>query len=88
MPNKLTSLTGFGEGDPKPEKKGAKAKALSAKMGKKHFEHLVSARDSRANLRKEHDYWKATKGKKNLRISSEPSGGGNYTSRIEVRKGH
>lgn len=35
MSNKLTSLTGFGEGDPKPEKKGAKAKALSAKMGKK-----------------------------------------------------
>ena len=33
MPNKLTSLTGFGEGDPKPEKKGAKSKALSAKMG-------------------------------------------------------
>ena len=41
MPNKLTSLTGFGEGDPKPEKKGAKAKALSAKMGKpeKHYDH-------------------------------------------------
>lgn len=48
MKDKLTSLTGFGEGDPKPEKKGAKAKALSAKMGKKvdHKESLLKAQKS------------------------------------------
>lgn len=67
-------------------------KALANRVSKvtrdKGFEHLVSARDSRSELRKEHNYWKAKKGKKNLRITSEPSGQGNYTSRIMVRKGH
>ena len=61
-------------------------KALNKKKG--NFEHLVTARDSRSELRKEHNYWKNKKGKKNLKISSEPSGQGNYTSRILVRKGH
>ena len=67
------------------ERNKAKQKALE------NFEHLVSIRDTKSELRKEHNYWKNKKGKKNLKITSEKSESKEpnvYNTRIMVRKGH
>lgn len=54
----------------------------------KGFEHLMSERDTPEELRKEHDYWKNKKGKKNLHIISRPSSEkGVYNTQIYMKKG-
>ncbi len=59
-----------------------KSKALN------NFEHLVSMRASRPEVKDELNYWKAKKGKKNLSIQSNKADEtGNHSVRVMVRKG-
>lgn len=51
------------------------------------LEHLMSARDTKENLRKERSYWNARMGKKNVKVKSRPSGEGNYTQTYYIKKG-
>lgn len=68
-----------------------KKKSMAKKIGKKksNFESLVSMRDTKQELRKEHDYWKNIKGPKNIKITSRPDTEKDvYNTRVEVRKGY
>ena len=64
MTNKLTSIKGFGEGDPKPD--GAKSKALASKGGKKE----VVGYGKSFSSEKDHDAYKKYMGEKRARAKA------------------